>query len=161
MWVLAAVLPLVLGCHHSGPDKTEGISSTWGWVNYRESGLVGCPLWVLSYAAMTPAHEAGNMPTAQWMCSLYGAPALWPLPVPPVIWNTWEIGTIALLSLCSVGGGGLFHVASSLPFCSGWWCQCWLITCLLHRPLPVSPEAPVLHKAVIQWWELGTKIENQ
>lgn len=34
-------------------------------------------------------------------------------------------------------------------------------TCLLHGHLPLSPGAPVLHKTVIQWWELGTKIENQ
>lgn len=59
------------------------------------------------------------------------------------------------------GWGGRFHVLCSLPFCSGWWCQHWVITCLLLRPLPVSPETPVLHKTVMQWWERGTKIENQ
>lgn len=61
VWALAAILSLVLGCCHSGLGKPEGIVSTWGWFNYRESGLMGCsPLC----AAMTPAHKAGDMPTA-------------------------------------------------------------------------------------------------
>lgn len=157
VWALAAILSLVLGCCHSGLGKPEGIVSTWGWFNYRESGLMGCsPLC----AAMTPAHKAGDMPTAH-ECVLCIV-----LLLSDLCCATSYLENMGNRDHCTAftlqyGRKEPLSRGFLPPFCSGWWCQGWLITCSLCRPLPVSPKALVPHKTVIQWWELGTKIENQ